>query len=244
MNRNLIFITVGLIVAVTIAMIFFYNNGEVDKKGKEVVMQETEESANKEAGDVMIAEEYEKYFSDAKFITVSKVVRTIEERPDGETFTTYEEYMVSDIDFETNADFTEDYSKAMAGTEFHAELVKKDSFENVFGFSYKEKDAWQIYKELLMLNSVSGDFEKATLDEATYDITKQRLYEFTPNEALWEHMLEGLVYDEIIESKVTYQVEESEGGVLYPDCFVATVVYTDAGWKVTKSMFLQVTVNR
>ncbi len=50
----------------------------------------------------------EKYFSDAEYITVSKVVRTIEERPDGETFTTYDEYLVSDIDLVVGNDFTED----------------------------------------------------------------------------------------------------------------------------------------
>ena len=82
------------------------------------------------------------------------------------------------------------------------------------------------------------------MDEATYEITKQRLYKFEATEELWNYMLEGLVYDEIIEKHVTYQVMETKDGVLYPDCFVATVKYMDAGWTVTKSMFLQVIVNR
>ena len=94
----------------------------------------------------------------------------------------------------------------------------------------------------MALNKVSGDLSEGIFDEATYEITKQRLYEFEATEELWNYMLEGLVYDEIIEKQVTYQVMETEEGVLYPDCFVATVVYSDAGWKVTKSMFLQVIV--
>ena len=139
-------------------------------------------------------------------------------------------------------DFTEDYTDAMKGSEFNADKVKRGSFGEIFGFVYEKKNAWEIYEELLALNKVSGELSEATFDEATYEITKQRLYEFEATEELWNYMLEGLVYDEIIEKQVTYQVMETEEGVLYPDCFVATVVYSDAGWKVTKSMFLQVIV--
>ena len=89
---------------------------------------------------------------------------------------------------------------------------------------------------------MSGDLSEGIFDDVTYEITKQRLYEFEANEELWSYMLEGLVYDEIIDKQVTYQVLETNDRLLFPDCFVATVVYSDAGWKVTKSMFLQVIV--
>ena len=246
MNRNIIFIVVGIVVAVTMALIFFYNEPAVDKQKEDEVKIEqlVTEGAVEDISTVPLASEYEKYFSDAEYITVSKVVRTIEERPDGETFTTYEEYLVSDIDLTVSNDFTEDYKEAMKGNEFDGTKVIRGKFDEIFGFSYKGKDAWKIYEELLKQNFVSGDLSVATFDEATYEITKQRLFEFEAEDSLWNYMLEGLVYDEIIEKHITYQVMETKGGVLYPDCFVATVKYSDAGWMVTKSMFLQVIVNR
>ncbi len=245
MNRNIIFIVTGIVVAVTIALIFFYNGDEVDKPMEDNVQTEnvvTEDTVEDKYSTVPLSSDYEKYFANAEYITVSKVVRSIEERPDGETFTTYEEYLVSDIDVVNGTDFTEDYTNAMKGNEFDADRVKGGSFGEVFGFVYENKNAWEIYKELLAQNKVSGDLTEATFDEATYEITKQRLFEFEVDESLWNYMLEGLVYDEIIDKQVTYQVMETDDGLVYPDCFVATVVYSDAGWKVTKSMFLQVIV--
>ena len=245
MNRNIIFIVTGIVVAVTMVLIFFYNENTVDKPKEDDVQIEnlvTEGTAEDNPLTVPCSSEYEKYFASAEYITVSKVVRTIEERPDGEIFTTYEEYLVSDIDLVNGSDFTEDYTVAMKGSEFNEDKVKRGSFSEIFGFSYEDKNAWEIYEELLALNKVSGDWSEGIFDEATYEITKQRLYEFEANEELWSYMLEGLVYDEIIDKQVTYQVMETKDGLLYPDCFVATVVYSDAGWKVTKSMFLQVIV--
>ena len=66
-----------------------------------------------------------------------------------------------------------------------------------------------------------------------------------PNETvlLYADSFEGNV-DPVYGEKISYAgfTMEKENGLLYPDCFVATVVYSDAGWKVTKSMFLQVIV--
>lgn len=243
MNRNIIFIVTGIVVAVTMVLTFFHKKKEVDKPRENEVQIEhfvTEGAVEDDFFTVPLASDYEKYFADAEYITVSKVVRTIEEKSDGEIYTTYEEYLVGDIDLTAGTDFTEDYTEAMKGSGFDATRVKKGSFGEIFGFVYENKNAWEIYEELLERNKLSGDFSVATIDEATYEVTKQRLYEFEADEQLWNYMLEGLGYDEIIEKHVTYQVMETEDGVLYPDCFVATVVYSDAGCKVTKSMFLQV----
>lgn len=238
MTRNLFFITIGFVVLVTTA-IFIFNSGVMNKRGKELQMKKN----MKKTENMVIEEEYEKYFSNAKFITVSKVVRTIEERPDGEIFTSYDEYYISDIDYEANSDYSENYSKAMYGEIFNSGLVEKDSFENMFEFSYENKNAWEIYEKLLKTNHVVVNLDEAVLDEEIYKITGQKIYYIKADDSLWEYMLEGTVYDEIIEKKVSYQEEKTEDDVLYPDCFVATVVYSESEWKVTKSMFLQVIVN-
>ena len=226
---------------------FFFNKEAVCENKQEIKEVETE-TMEKFISDTPSSSDdvdgYKGYFADAEFITVSKVVRTIEERPDGEIFTTYEEYLVGDVEFSTGSDFTEDYSKAMKGREFNAAAVEKGTFEEIFGFSYEDKNGWEIYEELLKSNYISGDFTKVTFDAETYEITTQELYEFEADESLWEYMLNGLVYDEIIEKQVTFQMMETENGVSYPDCFVAKVVYRDSDWVVTKSMFLQVIVNR
>ena len=253
MNRNIIYIVIGITVAVTMLLIIFYRQGLIDKPKRETVC--TEQEVSEEAiGEVEEVEtenfivpsvsEYEKYFADAEYITVSKVVRNIEEREDGEIITTYEEYLVSDIDLVAGSDFSEDYKEAMKGSEFDGALVKKGSFAEIFGFGYEGKNAWEIYEELLALNNVSGDLSVATFDESTYELTKQRLYEFEPDEKLWDFLLNGLVYDEIINKQVTYQVMETNEGIMYPDCFLATVTYLKDESKVTRSMFLQVIVNR
>ena len=103
----------------------------------------------------------------------------------------------------------------MKGSEFDGALVKKGSFAEIFGFEYEGKNAWEIYEELLSLNNVSGDI-----------------------------LLNVLVYDEIINKQVTYQVMETNEGIMYPDCFLATVTYFKDECKVTRSMFLQVIVNK
>lgn len=255
MNRNIIYIVIGITVAVMLAMLvgFYYRQGLIDKPKKGTVCTEQEaseetrrevEEAEKEIFIVPSASEYEKYFADAEYITVSKVVRNIEEREDGEIITTYEEYLVSDIDLVAGSDFSEDYKEAMKGSEFDGALVKKGSFAEIFGFEYEGKNAWEIYEELLSLNNVSGDLTVATFDESTYELTKQRLYGFEADEKLWEFLLNGLVYDEIINKQVTYQVMETNEGIMYPDCFLATVTYFKDECKVTRSMFLQVIVNR
>lgn len=150
MNRNIIFIVTGIVVAVTMVLIFFYNENTVDKPREDDVQIEnlvTEGTVEDNPLTVPCSSEYEKYFASAEYITVSKVVRTIEERPDGEIFTTYEEYLVSDIDLVNGSDFTEDYTVAMKGSEFNEDKVKRGSFSEIFGFSYENKDAWEIYEE-------------------------------------------------------------------------------------------------
>lgn len=91
-------------------------------------------------------EEYKAYFENAKFITVEKVERTITESLDGSSDISYDTYFVSDVYIEKGTDFTEDYACAMIGNEFEEELVSRMEFEEAFGFSYAELDAWEIYE--------------------------------------------------------------------------------------------------
>ena len=191
-------------------------------------------------------EEYKEYYENAKFITVEKVERTITESLDGSSDTSYDTYFVSDVYMEKGTDFTEDYACAMIGNEFEEELVSKMEFEEAFGFSYAELDAWEIYEKLLSENGMEMELEDAVFDEDTYRRTTQIIYEMHDRNAdkIWNRFLQDEAYDEIISKKVCYQVMTSEDGITYPDCFTAELKYRNGDTLITKSIFLQVIVNR
>ena len=190
--------------------------------------------------------EYKAYYENAKFITVEKVERTITESLDGSSDTSYDTYFVSDVYMEKGTDFTEDYACAMIGNEFEKELVSKMEFEEAFGFSYAELDAWEIYEKLLSENGMEMELEDAVFDEDTYRRTTQIIYEMHDRNAdkIWNRFLQDEAYDEIISKKVCYQVMTSEDGITYPDCFTAELKYRNGDTLITKSIFLQVIVNR
>ena len=50
-------------------------------------------------------------------------------------------------------------------------------------------------------------------------------------------------YDEILDSKVTYQMAEDGMHNMVPDCFNAEVTYRYDKWKITKNLYLQVAIN-
>ena len=56
-------------------------------------------------------------------------------------------------------------------------------------------------------------------------------------------MLQGTRYDELLENKVFYQTTETEDGKLVPDSITAVVQYRSGDETVTKSLFLQVSIN-
>ncbi len=248
-----------IIIAIALAVIagLYFKSKEFKEltskiESEEMSMEESQEytmqteEIEPQKNEVPNKEEYKAYFENAKFITVEKVERTITESLDGSSDTCYDTYFVSDVYMEKGTDFTEDYASAMIGNEFEEELVSRMEFEEAFGFSYAELDAWEIYEKLLSRNGIAAEIEDASFDEDTFRRTTQIIFVMHDRNAdkIWNRFLQDESYDEIISKKVCYQVMTSDDGITYPDCFTAELKYRNGETLITKSIFLQVIVNR
>lgn len=242
MKRNIIYILVGVIVAALMGIFFYHGEEKSMEQYREIeeTIEKDDEEMGSEVANNLVLKEYEQYFSNAEFITVSKVVRTIKEKETGESYTSYDEYLVSDVDLVSQKDFTEDYSEAMEGKEFDSSKVIRGTFDEILGFSYVGMNAWDIYSTLLATNGIEMDFEHAIFDNELYDITKQKTYRLFGENIVWKEVLNV----EILEQYVSFQEAMTKDGIAYPDCFTAVLRYKEGEWTVTKSLFLQVIVNR
>ena len=185
-----------------------------------------------------------KMYGDASYVTVELVERTVSEDKDGNCTTNYDKYIVSEVNIKEQRDWTEDYFYTFAEDNFNDEKVSKISFEEGFGFSYAGLSGWQLYEELLNQNHINTeDLSNVTFDAETYQRTGQKLYVFNKRQEIIDKLLYGEVYDKIVDTKVYYEVTESEKGILIPDNFYAAVTYEYDGYTITKSSFLQVYVN-
>ena len=67
---------------------------------------------------------------------------------------------------------------ALASKEMDDSFVRKVSFEDSFGFSFKKRNGYEIWKKLLERNGFDGNLYKTNYDEETYQLTKQHLFWF------------------------------------------------------------------
>lgn len=70
------------------------------------------------------------------------------------------------------------YMLALASKEMDNSFVRKVSFEDSFGFSFKKRNGYEIWKKLLERNGFDGNLYKTNYDEETYQLTKQHLFWF------------------------------------------------------------------
>lgn len=236
---------IAIVVAVTIGftamvMCMYYKGilpaGKNDSKGihLETMIEEQEEP---QKGPLM--GDFPEPFENAEWVTVEKVERTTTDYQDGDSKTTYETYVFSDVYLDKQIDYTEDYADVLA-SESEPQSV---SFADAFGFSYKGMNGYEILTELLRINGVDGDLNEVNYDKETYEITKQRIYELENDSTVLSKMLDGVIYDEVMESKVFYETMSYRDGIVIPDCFTAVVQYRNGDEVITKSMFLQVSIN-
>lgn len=208
---------------------------QANQEAEEIVEETSEQNA--------FSEESKQHFEDATVLTIEKVARTVVEEEDGSSTTCYETYYVSDVNLKEQTECTEDYAKALDKEEFDDTLVERIPFQEAFDMSFEEKDGWKIYGELLTKNGIDADLTKVKFDEETNQLTGQNLYILEDSNSLLEDMLFDETYDEIIDQKVFYQTMETENGITIPDYFSAIVQYRIGNQKVTKSIYLQVSVN-
>ena len=90
---------------------------------------------------------------------------------------------------------------------------------------------------------IKENLNEVAFDQDTYEKTGQRTYVLDQSSDVIDKLIQGVEYDELISSKVFYQVVEDEGNSQVPDYFVAFVQYKMDGQIITKNLFLQVTIN-
>lgn len=138
-------------------------------------------------------------------------------------------------------DKTDSYAKAMADGEFDEALIESVDFMEAFGTSYAGKDGEELLVDLLTENGFSADFVGLTFDKDTYELTGQNTY-LLKNSAVLDKLLKSDA-DEVIKKEAYVQVMEDKEGNKIPEFFSAQVQYQKGGKTITKSVYLQVTVN-
>lgn len=197
----------------------------------------------KNAKEFALTKDYQEVFEDADFITVEKAERTTVEDTDGNSTTTYQTYVVSDLNLKEQKEKTEDYMLALASKEIDDSFARKVSFEDSFGFSFKKRNGYEIWKKLLELNGFDGNLYKTDFDEESYDLTKQHLFWLKDNCSVTKRMLANVSYEEVLDEKVSLRTIQTEDEIVIPDCLMATIQYRMGEERYTKTMFLQVSIN-
>lgn len=195
------------------------------------------------AKEFALTKDYQEVFEDADFITVEKAERTTVEDTDGNSTTTYQTYVVSDLNLKEQKEKTEDYMLALASKEIDDSFARKVSFEDRFGFSFKKRNGYEIWKKLLVQNGFDGNLYKTDFDEESYDLTKQHLFWLKDNCSVTKRMLENVSYEEVLDEKVSLRTIQTEDEIVIPDCLMATIQYRMGEERYTKTMFLQVSIN-
>lgn len=195
------------------------------------------------AKEFALTKDYQEVFVDADFITVEKAERTTVEDTDGNSTTTYQTYVVSDLNLKEQKEKTEDYMLALVSKEMDDSFVRKVSFEDSFGFSFKKRNGYEIWKKLLEQNGFDGNLYKTDFDEESYDLTKQHLFWLKDNCSVTKRMLANVSYEEVLDEKVSLRTIQTEDEIVIPDCLMATIQYRMGEERYTKTMFLQVSIN-
>ena len=233
-NKNMVLLMLLLTVAVMIT-----GCGSKMKTSEKLTAEHAILIEEKEAEEEAVIST--KQFSSAKDLTVEKVERTIVEDGEGNAQTSYDTYLVSDVSLSNGTDKTDSYAKAMADGKFDEALIESVDFTEAFGISYAGKDGQELLQDLLCANGFSADFAGLTFDKDTYELTGQNTF-FLKNCAVLEKLLESEV-DEVIKKEAYVQVMEDKEGNKIPEFFSAQVQYKKDGKTITKSVYLQVTVN-
>ena len=233
-NKNMVLLMLLLTVAVMIT-----GCGSKMKTSEKLTAEHAILIEEKEAEEEAVIST--KQFSSAKDLTVEKVERTIVEDGEGNAQTSYDTYLVSDVSLSNGTDKTDSYAKAMADGKFDEALIESVDFTEAFGTSYAGKDGEELLVDLLTENGFSADFVGLTFDKDTYELTGQNTY-LLKNSAVLDKLLESDA-DEVIKKEAYVQVMEDKEGNKIPEFFSAQVQYQKGGKTITKSVYLQVTVN-
>lgn len=238
MNRYQI---IAIVFAVTIAFIvglIFMNKKPIGVPGNTKEEMESSMIDNNKP----ISNEAIKALTEADYITIEKVERVIRENNEGEYLTNYDTYLVAEFGVGGDTPIVCDYALAIAEEEFDDKKVGTMSFNDAFDFEYQKENAWELYQKLLKANGIDADIQNATFDAKSYETTGREIYVLNENCSIVEWML-AEEYDEILEQRVHYEMTTLKSDVDVPENFLVTVKFRSGNETVTKTLFLQISVN-
>lgn len=189
-----------------------------------------------------ISEEAVEALQNADHITVEKVERVIRETAEGQYLTNYDTYLVAEFGVGGEAPIVCNYALAIAEEEFDDSKVGTMSFCDAFGFEYQKENAWDLYKKLLESIGIDGDIQNATFDVKRYETSGRELYILNEHCSVLDWLLSE-EYDEVLEQSICYEMTTLKSDVDVPDNFLVTVKFRSGNEVVTKTLYLQVSVN-
>lgn len=247
------FMILTLIIAITFGAIvgwYYYHNHTLPSYQTDPILTDEEknqlddsESEECEEADEINAQVVYEPFEAANNITVEKVVRTTVKNGSGDSETTYDSYLVSDVDLKNRTDNTEDFSVALGSEEYDETKIQTASFADAFGFSYEGLSGLAVHDQLLKAAGFDGDLATVSFDEDTYKMTGQKLYILKDKCTVLKQLIPEDDSVNVLESKAYYQTTEDKDGLILPDYYVAMVRYQQGDNTIEKSLYLQITIN-
>ena len=232
---------IAIVFAVTVAFIvgmLLMNKKPINiSKGTEEKMQAVMEEKNKP-----ISNEAIKALTEADHITIEKVERVIRENREGEYLTNYDTYLVAEFGVGGDAPIVCDYALAIADEGFDDKKIGTMSFADAFDFEYQKENAWELYQKLLETNGIDADIQNATFDAKCYETSGREIYVLNENCSIIDWMLSE-EYDEVLEQRVHYEMTTLKSDVDVPENFLVTVKFRCGNEIVTKTLYLQISVN-
>jgi hypothetical protein len=188
----------------------------------------------------LITREVRQEYADADRFSVEIVDRTTREKGDL-SVTSYDRYLVSEVDLNEQVDWTEDYQDALRDESTEAG-GKTIAFKDAFGFSYAGMNGVELLERLLRKEGFSISGDRIQLNREKKEQTGQTFYEISGESPAEETLLEGIPKEDIRKRMHGICMRQDSQKRLVPDCFLAEVIFKKDGWTVTRSRYVQVTV--
>lgn len=244
--RRVIFIALGL--GVCIAFIAVGLMGMEQGKKIEKALDESRERQKEKEEETQDRYEGFNYqglketFESANHITIEKMIRTTTEDEEAEYHTAFEEYVISDIDLKEQTDSSEDFSNAFDGEMLDEEKAEIKAFNDIFGFDYKNMNAWEIQEKFYESCGIEIHFKNATLEEGEGEDSQYQTF-ILSEDVISKDLLDQIDCDEILDKKVTCSCRNTEDGVMIPEYYLVNIRYTKDDLIHTKTLYLQVGIN-
>lgn len=208
-------------------------------KSDEVILIEEPEKEISAPGSGFDEVDFEEKVNPYDCVQIEKVCTVTSDDGKGNLDMEYTKFYVSDVNLKNSYDKTRDFSEAVGINFFDEEKAKEIGFSDAFGFSYEScENASELFNNIRNSSGFDADLMDVTYDEEKYSFNKEESYNFNGDCSILHMLLDGMDYDELLQSNCYYTLSEEKDGVKYPCMFTAVVQYRKAGETFTKTVYL------